>query len=107
MDEPAPIEPGEPFEIEYGNGKRLQVVALNGRQRRECMLALDAAHKAGVANDFAAVADAIPMLEKAAQTCCPTLTDEDLEKFDEELLGQVIVSTLGKLRVTGEQAKKS
>lgn len=99
------IEPGELFTIEYGKGHKLEVVALNGRQRLKCIRFLAQAQSAG--SDFAALCQATEELFECVKLCAPSLTEEQLEKMDDELMAQVIVKTLGKAAISEDEAKKS
>lgn len=105
--EVTPIEPGEPFTIEYGRGHALEVVALNGRQRIQVMRVIGEVQSAASSGEFAKQADAIESLMVAVKTCCPSVTDEQLDKLDEEQMGAIVVKTLAKQQIQGEQAKKS
>ena len=101
----AAIEPGESFEIEYGNNHRLTVVALNGRQRLTCLKTvglLQDAHTKGIETAVAM----LEQLEGCLKLCSPTITDAQIEKLDDELMVQIIFQTLAKQAITGEEAKK-
>lgn len=101
------IEPGDSFTIEYGKGHRLEVVALNGRQRIQCMRIIGAMQSASESGNFEHLADAQEKLEQAVRICSPSITDEQLARLDDQLSGDIIFKTLGKAQVDGEEAKKS
>jgi hypothetical protein len=102
----ASIEPGEEFVIEYGKSHRITVVALNGRQRLRCLKLM--ANLQGVGKEgFDAVASAMEELESCTRLCSPSITEEQLLKLDDELMGQIIVGTLAKNAISEDDEKKS
>lgn len=106
--EVAAIEPGEPFTIEYGRqGKTLEVIALTGKQRRDCLRVMGKVQEASDSGSFSAVADAMDLLVEQVKVCSPSIPDDELDRLDDDGLGEIIVKTLGKLSIGAEQAKKS
>lgn len=95
------IEPGDRFFVGYGNGHKIEVVALSMRQRREVVKGVET-----VAGDSKAV-DAYDAIEEALKRCCPNITDEIIEKLDEEMAMQIIQATMQKAALSEDDKKKS
>ena len=101
------IEPGEKFTIEYGKGHQIEVVALNGRQRIEATKCVAEMQRASKEGDIDAQAKALEWLEQVTRFCAPSMTDEMIDKTDDELQIQIISQTMMKASIEVEEAKKS
>ena len=99
------LEPGEKFTIVYGKAKKLlEVVALNGRQKRralQCMASL-----AGL-KDPATLCSLLEEMEAVVKVCAPGITEAELETLDDALQASIIASTLMQTRLNEAEEKKS
>ena len=91
------IEPGDVFSVKYGDDKQVEVKALSARDRVRCMRVLAEVQKAGESGDFEKLADATEAVEGAFKMCVVDCSDEAVAKFDDAMMGEVIVNTLGKV----------
>lgn len=98
------LEPGEPFEIEYGRGHRLTVVALNHRQRRRCIQLMQSVSSA---TDPQSVLSVLDELESVVRVCSPDITDERFDSLDDQLMVEIVSKTLSRTRVDEDEQKKS
>lgn len=99
------IEPGEPFEIEYGNGHRLTVKALGLRQKRLLTAKTREIVAASEANRGLEVFDMIDEVLRIA------VGDEQAEKLvdlvDEEMAMEIATAVLSKQSLSEDDKKKS
>ena len=104
----ANIAPGEKFTIGYGNGKELEVVALNGNGQRKLSNAI--AEMAGLEGEGGLAAFKLFDLAYDAVVICVGTEKAD-ELFDTDVdaeLGMEIASkVLGKQSLSEEERKKS
>lgn len=98
----ANIEPGEKFTIGYGNGHKLEVVALNMRQRRQIIGLLSSVQNAADENPV----EALEAIEKALGLCCPDLDAEFIDSLDEEMAMQIVQSTMEKAGLSEDERGK-
>lgn len=99
------IEPGDKFQVSYGNGHTIEVVALSMRQKRKVMELVDRVSKLETSGESRAVL--FEIAEDALKLCVPGITDETLDRFDETMAMQIVGATLGKQAVDNEEQKKS
>lgn len=107
-DQPVPIEPGDLFYVEYGNGKRAQVRSLNLRQQRLVSKRLIDAMKAGKAMEGGAVPDDNPfdITEECLRVVMPDVTDEFIDTLSNELAQEIVEKCLS-MEAISEEEKKS
>jgi len=99
------IEPGESFPIEFGkNKRRLQVVALNGRQKRRAVACMANLRSAKDPDAMLAVLDE---LEQVTKVCSPTITEEIIETLDDALQAEIVSKTLMRTVISEDDSKKS
>lgn len=99
------LEPGEPYEIEYGNGHSLSVVALSARQKKKLVSILQAVQSLDT-KQIDSLSTLYDLAEEGLKICSPGITDEQIEKMDEQQQMEVIGKTLaGALPTAGEQKK--
>ena len=100
---PAALEPGETFEIEYGNGHTIQVVALSLRQKRRITQLLLQVQNLEVTVE--SIDELYSNCEDMVRMCCPDITDEELDKLDERLSMEIASNTLAGAALTAEEKK--
>ena len=99
------IEPGEEFEIEYGNGHRLKVVGLSFRQERELAKAEDAAKKVSTNEE------AFDICEHALRLSLTNHDDKQfsvlLDKLNLNLIQEILLKINTAAEVSTDDEKKS
>ena len=100
-----PVEPGETFEVEYGNGRKIQAVGLSFRQERELASLEDKARAAEKSEEVFA------LFETGLRKCLPHYSDDQFEKLLEtlnlDLLQELIRGINRGQKLTEEDEKKS
>ena len=99
------ITPGDKFEVSYGNGHKLQVVALSLRQKREVTGMLTKIQT--LQEDPTSIGLLFELCEDMLRICCPDLPDHLLDEIDEKMAMEVVSNTIGLASVSEEDAKKS
>lgn len=99
---PKSLEPGEPFEVRYGNAKRLTVQALSFRSKRRVVQLL------GKIRDSSATPDEkFDAMEAAFGLCCPDAEESTLDNLTEVDVVEVISKTISGASVSEGERKKS
>lgn len=101
------IEPGEEFQVAYGNGKRATVVCLAGSKKRELGKILAKIVKAKESNNMVEAIQAIDYVFDALEMVMPNASEEFLESIDEEFASQIVFQAFGKQAVGDSDRKKS
>lgn len=99
------IEPGQKFPIEYGNGNRLEVVALAGRKQRQLA---DVVKRLAAAESNGTGLDAFDMCEEGLAICVGKEEAAALfeTNVDAELAIEICTKTLSKQQLEGDDLKK-
>jgi hypothetical protein len=92
------IEPGDEFQIGFGNGHTLFVPALDLRTKNKI---------AKLMSEAVGSSEAFEKLEQAIVLCCPTITEESWAKIDERNAGEIIGKTLANAALSEDERKKS
>ena len=100
-----PIEPGDTFTIEYGCDHRIEVVALNMRQKRKVMGIVDEVSEIEAASSSRA--KLFDLAEEALKICVPSITEEQIDTIDEIMAMEIIGATLSKQGLSNDEEKKS
>lgn len=100
------IEPGQPFEIEYGNERKLEVVALAGRKQGQLQKLLG---RIGSAEADGNAENILDMAEEALAICVGTEKAAELFNtiIDLELAMQICQKTMLKQVLSEDERKKS
>lgn len=96
-----PIEPGQEFTIEYGNGHRLKVKALSLRQRRDLVRIVESVQQV---QNKSELFDAV---EAGLNLCLPNDAERLLDTIDEAMGMQIIIAVLSTTAVDDDQKKES
>jgi hypothetical protein len=94
------IEPGEKFEIEYGNGHKLEVVALSFRQRHALAKVVDKVIAAKGSEQFEAI-------EEALRICVPACSEAFLDTIDDAMAGEIVEKVRQNAAISEDERKKS
>ena len=105
--DPVNIEPGESFEVGYGNGKSATVVSLSLRKQKEVSKLVKQLIEIESKGDALEATDSFDLAEQALRVCMPDLTDEFLDTIDAFNAIEIASNTLGKQRLSNEQKKTS
>lgn len=100
----ASLEPGDEFEIEYGNGHRLTVRALNGRAKRKIAALLGKAQKFDPETDSAETV--YEVAEEAMRLAVPDCSENFIESTDESQQFDIVGKVLANQYVSDETKKK-
>lgn len=101
------IEPGEEFDVIYGNGKRATVICLAGSKKRELGKMLTRITKAEASGNPVEALEAVDTVFEALQMVMPNATEDFLETIDEEFASQIVFRAFGKQAVGDSDRKKS
>jgi len=101
------IEPGEEFQVRYGNDKRATVICLSGSAKRKLSGVLAEILKAEKSGDPIRVLEAADSVYDALKMVMPNATEEFLESIDEQFASQIVFNTYGKQSVSDDDKKKS
>lgn len=104
------LQPGDPFEIEYGRGNRLTVRALSLSSKRRLIRLLEEitqASKAVKSDGPGAVLALFDKFEEGLRICSPKITDADLDRMDEDSAFDVINKTIWGQQLSEDERKKS
>lgn len=101
------IEPGDEFEVRYGNGKRATVVALSGKNERKLAALIKQMVAAEQSGDPMQALDLFDIADEAAKLAMPSATDEFLESLDASAKTTIASNCLGKQSLGAEDKKKS
>ena len=91
------VEPGQPLEIEYGNGRKLTTKSLNLRQKARVM---------EIMQETSNSPRAFHLLCSAIEICCPDLPESEWDKLDAESASEIIVKVLANNNLDGDALKK-
>ena len=94
------IEPGEPFDVEYGNGKKLKAVGLAFRQQRKVLQLL-------VDGDEGTQVQKFDAAENALKICFPGITDEQIDSLNYNMACEAIGKAIASTRLSEDEQKKS
>ena len=94
------IEPGEKFTIEYGNGHKLEVMALSFRQRHALAKMCDRMIAVKGAEQF-------EIIEEALRFCVPGMKDELPDVIDDITAAEIIRKVRMGSTISDEERKKS
>jgi len=94
------IEPGEKFTIEYGNGHKLEVVALSFRQRHALAKVVDKLFVAKGSDQF-------EVIEEALKICVPNCSEAFLDTIDDAMASEIIGKVRKNAMVGDDERKKS
>lgn len=98
-----PIEPGESFTIEYGDGHQIEVVGLSYRQKRQ-VKAL--AHECvSLPKTSEAVDRLFDICDAVLAIVCPNITDEQRDRLNEEQVMEIGAACVAQLAVDHEAKK--
>lgn len=101
----AAIEPGERFEVSYGNGHQIEVVALSGRQKRRIVSLMAEVKQLDKTPESAA--RVYDIAEEAFLICVPDATDELLDKLNERQQFEIVSATIAEQMLSEDDKKKS
>ena len=101
------IEPGEEFQVRYGNDKRATVVCLAGSAKRKLSGILSAILKAEKSGDPIKILEAVDLVYTAVEMVMPNATKDFMESIDEQFASQIAFNAYGKQSVGESDKKKS
>ena len=101
----ARIMPGDKFEIEYGNGKKIEVVALAGKRQRELGKILDELRKVEETQEIERMCE---LAEEALKYCMDEKTAMKMWEtdLDAELAMEIAGGTFAKQSLDVDEVKK-
>jgi hypothetical protein len=100
----ARIEPGQEFEVAYGDGRSVTVVALGLRKQRE--LAAIVRKLMELEGDPKKSIQLFDHAEDAIRMAIPNVTDEYLDTIDAESAIEIAGACLGKQSLSEDEQKK-
>ncbi len=99
-----PLEPGDPFQIEYGNGHRLTVHALNGRAKRKITQLLGEIGSLEESEEGAI--GLYDLAEECLRNAVPDQADSLIEKTDESQQLEIAGKVVANARLSADERKK-
>jgi hypothetical protein len=91
------LEPGDRFDIVYGEKHKLSVVSLDVRTKAKLVKMM---------NEAKASSEAFAILCDAVELCAPGLTDEQWRTINESHAGEIIGKTLSNAMLSEDERKK-
>ena len=98
------LEPGDRFKVSYGNDHVIEVVALSGRQKRSLIAMFEEIKE--LQTSAASKVRLFEITEDALRLCCPDITDEQIDKMDEQHQMEIAGKTLAKAALSEDELKK-
>lgn len=101
------IEPGDVFEVSYGNGKHCSVIALSGTQQREIARKFNDITRDESSGDPERMLGSFEAIFELLKDVVSDYSEEILDDIDRQMASQIVAGCLFKTAIGDDDRKKS